>query len=342
MLMSANKKLIYRFWVGFLSIIFLITILPQEVTAGNLIDLDRQVSLTIDYQYQDMPGSGVEFSLYKVGDMSVNAEFTLTDMFKEYSVSLDDLDSEGWKALASTLAGYIVRDGLTPIDSSITDQGGLAHFPNKEDNLQAGLYLVIGQESIHGGYTYKPEPFLISLPNKNVSNQWEYSAIAIPKYDSSYNPPGGEDGDTISRKVLKVWKDDDYENQRPEEIFVQLLRDGDVYETVALKQSNNWRHTWTDLDNDYQWQLVEKDVPSGYTVSSKQEGITFVITNTYKPPKPGKPIDPIDPVEPTLPQTGMLWWPVPLLALVGMFIFLIGWIRQHKGRDLVYGKKDRN
>lgn len=27
----------------------------------------------------------------------------------------------------------------------------------------------------------------------------------------------------------------------------------------------------------------------------------------------------------TLPQTGMLWWPVPVLALSGMVLFLFGW-----------------
>ena len=32
-----------------------------------------------------------------------------------------------------------------------------------------------------------------------------------------------------------------------------------------------------------------------------------------------------------LPQTGMLWWPVPLLAVAGVALFLAGWIRHGRG-----------
>lgn len=51
------------------------------------------------------------------------------------------------------------------------------------------------------------------------------------------------------------------------------------------------------------------------------------------PPKiPGDPYEEIeldDPEVPLsdLPQTGQLWWPVPLLAISGIFLFLIGWVR---------------
>lgn len=58
----------------------------------------------------------------------------------------------------------------------------------------------------------------------------------------------------------------------------------------------------------------------------------------------GKPDLPKDPTEPyeiieiddtdvplaNLPQTGQLWWPVPLLAVSGLFLFLIGWVK-HRG-----------
>lgn len=69
--------------------------------------------------------------------------------------------------------------------------------------------------------------------------------------------------------------------------------------------------------------------PEGYTVSISREGITFVITNTLKPseepaPTP-QPSSPPTPGEPTLPQTGVLWWLVPLLAILGALLLLLGW-----------------
>ena len=88
---------------------------------------------------------------------------------------------------------------------------------------------------------------------------------------------------------------------------------------------------------------MEKETPEGYKVTVTQEGITFVMTNTWdepeKPPKPGEPEEPgtdipEDPVPegpgPKLPQTGQLWWPVPLLALAGRALCLVGWMRKDK------------
>ena len=125
-------------------------------------------------------------------------------------------------------------------------------------------------------------------------------------------------------KVLKVWRGG--AQQRPEEIRVQLLRDGKVCDTVTLSAENGWRHTWEGLDAAHGWQVVEQTVPEGYTVSISREGVTFVITNTLKPseepePTPGTPDTPGE----NLPQTGVLWWPVPLLAVLGALLLLLGW-----------------
>ena len=35
----------------------------------------------------------------------------------------------------------------------------------------------------------------------------------------------------------------------------------------------------------------------------------------------------------TLPQTGQLWWPVPLLAASGMMLLLLGLIWNRRGRS---------
>ena len=35
---------------------------------------------------------------------------------------------------------------------------------------------------------------------------------------------------------------------------------------------------------------------------------------------------------PDIPQTGMVWWPVLLLAGVGLILFLSGWVMHHQWR----------
>lgn len=94
-----------------------------------------------------------------------------------------------------------------------------------------------------------------------------------------------------------------------------------MYDTVTLSERNNWKHTWNDLDEDYSWRVVEYDTPEGYTVTVDRQGITFIMTNSRTEEIPDEPT----PTGPDLPQTGMLWWPVPILACAGLFLFLIGW-----------------
>jgi hypothetical protein len=123
---------------------------------------------------------------------------------------------------------------------------------------------------------------------------------------------------------------------------VELLRDGEVFDIIKLTEEDGWRYTWKGLDGAHKWQVVEKDIPEGYTVSISQENTTFVITNTgsdeflgttdpEKPKKPGKPGGGGGGGK--LPQTGMLWWPVPALAASGILVFLLGWARNSKGKE---------
>ena len=63
-------------------------------------------------------------------------------------------------------------------------------------------------------------------------------------------------------------------------------------------------------------------------------------TNTRpdEPDKPNNPDEPDKPEEPdvpppTLPQTGLLWWPVPLLMCSGLLLLAAGLIVLRRQRD---------
>lgn len=279
--------------------------------AAAEIETEQACSLTVYFGKEESGFPGVSFRLYRVAEVTEEASFTPTEAFAGYPVTFDGLDSSGWRALSQTLAAYAARDGVKPDGVAGTAKDGNASFAA----LPVGLYLVSGERYEEDGFLYTPEPFLICLPDRGEGeDHWNYDVAASCKFDSE-RAPGSPD---VQRKVIKVWKDAGREQRRPQQIEVQLLKDGAVYDTVTLSEANGWQHVWEKLDADAQWQVAERSTPDGYVVSVSREQTTFTMTNTYQEKDD----------TPRLPQTGMLWWPVPLLAGAGMLLFFAGWMRR--------------
>lgn len=328
--MGKLSKHILSLLLGMISVFML---LPVQVLAAGEIDTGRDVSLTIRYEHDKKPVSGVQFDLYRVADVTGDAGFTLAGDFKDYPVSVSDLTADEWKKLAETLSAYVSRDRLTPLDSGKTDADGNLSFPAQQTGLKAGLYLVAGHQQVQDGYIYTTEPFLVSLPDQDTAgNAWTYDVTVTPKYTRTENPPK-PDGRTVTRKVLKVWKGDDRKS-RPEEVSIQLLKDGTVYDTVRLSADDNWRHTWKELPEYNEdgsrivWSVVEKETEN-YTVLISREGITFTVTNTW-PDKDNTKGSDGGTGSKKLPQTGVLWWPVPVLTCVGLVFLIVGRLNRKK------------
>lgn len=317
-----------------LCVLLIPVFLPEQVSAAENIDTEREVSLSISYQDGDTPLSGAEFDIYLVAVADESGELTVTEEFSGFPVNIQGENDEEWRALASTLEGYVLREDIPPTDSGMTDEQGMVTFPTEGKSLKAGLYLVLGHRHTQNGRRYDPAPFMVMLPGLDEEKDTRiYDVTVNAKYDSSEIPENPED-DTIDRKVLKVWEDDGHEKDRPKEITVQLLCDGEVYDTVILNEENNWRYTWTDLDNGCTWTVAEKE-QEGYKAEITREGITFVVTNTYEEAVPDKPVPttPSSPTKPRLPQTGQLWWPVPVLIAAGLLFVILGLIRRRGRTD---------
>ena len=305
-------------------------LLTSVAQAAGSIDLTRKPTLTLTYRDGKTTLSGAKFSIYRVADADETGELTVRSEFDEFDLDIRGKNDRRWREMAQTLESYVLRRELTPADSGKTDKTGMLTFPTQGKTLAAGLYLVIGERHTQGGNDYDAEPFFALLPTQDLeNNEWVYDVSANVKFGKT---PVPDDGDTVTRKVLKVWDDDGAEDSRPQEITVELLRHGKVYDTVQLSEKNNWRYTWLDLDADARWSVTEKTV-SGYTVSITREGITFVVTNTKKPDrtdtpdtpvKPSNPSKPSSPAKPTLPQTGAVWWHVEALALSGLVFLILG------------------
>jgi len=326
------RDLVKSKWiVWFFSALVLTLCLPVPVHAHTQPDLDSKGSVTISYEL-----SGAEFSLYRVADLSQDVSFSLSGEFAGYPVSLENLDSDGWREAAQTLAAYAARDSRTVQAEGTTDAEGRLVF----SDLKAGLYLVTGNLLEKDHVTYEPVSTLVSLPDLNADDTWNLNPVISPKYEK-------QEKETVTCKVTKRWEDTGNKNRRPASVTAQLLRNGKVYEEVKLKKENQWTHTWKNLEKGYAWKVVEKTTEKSYTVKIKKSGMNFVITNTYKKntdQHTEKPAEtPINPggsqtgggvsgtgVEVKLPQTGQLWWPVPYLALAGLVMLCLGILQRKR------------
>lgn len=298
---------------GAFAVLVLLACALAVTAVAQTINQDRESRLTLSFGESGEGFPEVEFSLYRVASLTEEGEYALTGNFAQYPVSLEDLDSSGLRSLAQTLDAYVARDELAPLLSQETGKAGRVSF----DGLSPGLYLVLGESYTQDNRVYTPSPMLFYLPGQGEDGGWEYEVTASCKFDQEEITDA-----TVSRKVQKVWKDSGNQSKRPEMVFVQLLENGAVVDTVALSEENNWEYTWEGLDASSRWQVAETNVPDGYTVTVTQEGTLFVVTNTYPGKTPSK-----------LPQTGLLWWPVPLLACAGLALVIAGAAARRRGRS---------
>lgn len=270
-------KTIKRRWIAiFLCMISLIVVLSTNVFAAEAIDVNKDVSLTIQYKYEEEGIEGAKFTVYKIATVDTYGQYKLTGDFAAYPVGFDSMNQDKWNELSETLAGYAKRDNLASVDSGKTDENGTLQLPSAGKTFKPGLYLVVGETLVSGGYIYTAKPSIVALPMIASGNTWSYTLTIQPKYQR-------EEDHALSRKVLKVWDDSGFETVRPSEVVIQLLKDGEVYDTVTLNQANNWRHEWNDLDDRYTWNVVEKEM-KGYTVKVELNSSTFTVTNSYVVP----------------------------------------------------------
>ena len=235
------------------------------------------------------PVSNMQVSLYRVADENYN----LVDSFSHYSIDLKP-DVQG---AANALENRILMDGIEADASVTSDSLSTASFTG----LETGIYLVVGKEVFQDGVFYMPQVSLVSLSGD----------LSVDlKYETSDKP---------SRiRVLKVWKKDN-KKSRPKSLEVCLLRsDGIVVDKVVLNSDNQWSYTWDNLSTLYTYRVMETSVPSGYKESCTREKDTIVLTNT------GNLTDKVEKKDEVLPNSGQLWWPVPVLLFVGLVLFGLG------------------
>lgn len=288
--------------------------------AAESIDLSRTSNLAVTAVYDEDPISGMAFDAYLISTVDENGELTVTERYASHQADLDiqDKHDEHWHALAQVLAREILLDSTCrPTRSAVTNEDGMAAF----SDIPMGLYLILGTRVEKDSYVYSTAPSFIMLPQQSVDgNTWNYDVVASAKLD--------QEPLRADYTVIKVWKDVGQTDWRPTSITISLICDRKIYDTVTLPHNGAWSYTWKELETNHHWTVMEGRMPGYRDPDIQQNGNTFIVTNTYN-----GPTAPTEPGKPTLPQTGQLWWPVPVLIAVGLFLVVLGLLRRRGTAD---------
>jgi len=285
-----------------LSLLLIAVLLPAQVRAVTPIDPDRDASLTLHYRHHDAPCEGLQISTYRVARVYPDGTYELTGDFAGYGVDIYGVTSqEEWNVIADTLSACAAADEIAPTCTGYTDENGVAAF----ENILPGMYLTLSARAEVETGTLVFGQFLTVVPYPQEDGDHDYHVTVYPKPVAHI--PGA---DPVAYNVVKQWRDSGSEH-RPLSVTVEILKDGVLQSAQILSAENQWSYQWTAPDDGAQWQVVERPVPEGYSVSVVNRENTFIVTNTYTE------------IDDTSPETGdtIVLWPYVLgMCLAGGLI----------------------
>lgn len=299
---------------------FCLSLMPPYAQAASTADAkepivtDRECTLSVCYGYEDTVFSGQTVQLYQVADVSSGGQYTLTNAFAASELILNGIQTNGeWNVIRSTLETHIVADYIAPTQTVTTDTNGQAQFAR----LNPGLYLVSAVEVAQDDLSCSFDSTLVALPGLDTDGLWQYEVTVSAK--PQVLPPVQPD-ETLQFTVLKLWKGDENHSDRPTSIEVEIFRDGISVETVVLSSDNQWSYSWTAKDDGASWKVIERNVPTGYTMTVEQRESTFLLTNTKVPENPDQPT----PKPPSTGDTANIMFYTILLYASGTMLLLMG------------------
>lgn len=229
---------------------------------------DNNKSITLICTIGEENIAEIKWKLYRVGERK-NGEFVLTGDFAAYPVDLKDMSATNVSGAAQTLASYAVADRIAVISEGFTDNNGSVTF----SGLDNGLYLAVGSRSIQDPFVYIPAPLFIEVS----SNSQDLTFKAYPKIERiTYS------NERVTYTVKKVWIDNDNAfDSRPTYVTVDFYMDDKLYDTVTLTEDNNWENSWSDLDPNHEWHVIERMIPVGYEVRIEFNQSQYLIRNRH-------------------------------------------------------------
>jgi len=288
------KKIIKAFTSISLILISLVVYSPAYQAAAP------ECTLTVVLQNNNSEAiNGLRVNICKIADISGTDYYPSVD-FENSGISIAGLVNDPSEANAKNILEYIKENSISCLSSVSKD--GKSEF----SKLKMGIWLVYCNND--ADYTFNP--YIVFLPYSQNGKLY-YSLTSTPK--AQPNSP--------NNKIIYVFKKWDDKNnaakKRPDDITVELKRNGEVTNTVVLNESNGWAYTFTNLPNQGEYVVNEKSVKDYSVKYSGDSENGFIITNTYNGDK--------------LPQTGQLWWPIGIISVAGILFILLG-IIELRGR----------
>ena len=197
----------------------------------------------------------------------------------------------------------LLRDGKVEKSEVLNAKNGWTYT---FDKLVEGHVWTVEEARVPSGYTvsYKTEG------NTTIITNTKDTPTPPPTPPTPPTP-----SEPLDITVRKVWSNDNLK-ERPDSVTVTLYNGDVAYDSVRLGAWNNWSYSWKDLNAYGNWQVIETNIPRGYTPYYSVNNGVVTITNSR-----------------TLIQTGQLNWPIWVLGGAGLVLIL--------GGAVVLGKKKR-
>lgn len=254
------------------------------------------INLTLVEPKEKLPIAGAEFELHYVASAVLNEDLSLNFA---YAGSFKGCDISFYdEKLAEKYDAYLPANAVAA-EKLVTDAAG----KSSSRELPFGMYLVKQVGTVDG--LRQCAPFVVTIPVISGTDI-VYDVDAMPKTELIW---------LTDIHIKKVWNTDKI-TTIPQSVTVQLLHGEDVVETVKLNKANNWQVTCKDLPTSDAYSIKEINVPKGFTPTYTRTDYTFTVTNT-----------------PSLAQTGQLLWPIPLLAALGLFFLMAGFLILRKPEE---------
>ncbi len=273
------------------------------------------VTLTVKDAATGTTATDGEFALYNVGNLNPNkTAWVLNSAFSASGVSLTNLDSA---SLAKTLSDYASNNKISPSATAMVKNGTVTF-----SDLSVGVYLVV-QTSASTNF-YEVNPFLVTLPIEE-GNSWSYSVDATPKaqIEMITNPdgttPGGSDEPTTSTPGGSTGTDGTDGSNGTNGSNGSNGTNGSNSENGANGSDGS---NGTDGTNGVGG-LGGTDGSNGSDGSSSN-GYSY---HTISPSGSSGSSS-----SSTLPQTGQLYWPIPVLIGAGVVLIVAGLVLRSRKR----------
>lgn len=266
---------------------------------------DRPAQITVELYRSDNEDQAVDTKVIRPEDdweHTFDQLALFDDEGQPYTYEVKELPVDGYKTTQQETPDGIqitnVREGVISIDvSKEWNDGGQVDL--RPEEVEVDLYR-------------NGDPFQSATISSDEEGQWQHTFSDLDEFDDNgvayeytvkEKPMDGYKQESIfgdkqngfaitnvsttSVDVTKEWLDDENDTERPEEVTIELHRNGEYLTEETIDDSSEWQHTFENLavydptGDRYEYTVEEKGLTDHYNLSSitgnSEEG--FIVSN---------------------------------------------------------------